>query len=158
MHFDRLHPIPPSFNPLPLPPGTTNPIFFLWLYLLIQQAKLFSGIHETVDSWYTTWWVSISIHFKTITAVSLVPIMQRYYIIIDSILYTVHFILWFFFLSKWKFVPLNLLHLLLSSPHPPPFWQPSVCSLYIYDSALVLLCLFICPQKSEIIQYLPFSV
>ena len=123
--------------------------------LLIQQAKLFSGIQETVDSWYTTWWVSISIHFKTITAVSLVLIIQRYYIIIDSRLYTSS--------RDSFFVVSGSLCLLISFTHfsPLPTLLPSdsdLSVLCIYDSALVLLCLFICPQKSEVIQYFPFSV
>ena len=57
--------------------------------------------------------------------------IQSYYSISQSIPHTVHYISLTHLFYNWKFVPLNLPHLFLSSPHPPLLWQLPVCSLYL---------------------------
>ena len=79
--------------------------------------------------------------------VSLVTIchhtQKRYYIIIDSISHTVHFIPMIPLFCNWKLVPLNLPHLFHSSPHLLPAGNHPfiLCS---YDAVYVSLCLLIC--------------
>ena len=57
--------------------------------------------------------------------------LQRYYIVINCIPHTVHFLPMSHLFCKWKFVPLNLPHLFISSPYFPSLWQTPVCSLYL---------------------------
>ena len=86
---------------------------------------------------------------------------QRYYIIIDYIPHTVHFIPVTHLLCSWKFVPLNRPHPFLSSPHPSLattclFSVSITLFLFCYVYSFVLF--FWIPHISEIIQYLSFSV
>ena len=65
-----------------------------------------------------------------ITTISLVKICHHTkIIIIDCIPHTIYFIPVTHLVYNWEFVPLNLPHLFLSSPHPSPLWQPPACSL-----------------------------
>ena len=105
---------------------------------------------------------SIFYTFQMMTTESLVTICHHTKILHNYWLYshTVHFIPVTHLFCNWKFVPLNLTHLLLSSPHPS---SKHLFVLCIYNSFFVLLCLFICsvfyiPHICEIIQYLSFSV
>ena len=57
--------------------------------------------------------------------------IKWYYIVVDYIPHMVHFIFITHLFCNWKFVPLNLLHLFLSSPCSSSFWQPNVSSQFL---------------------------
>ena len=58
--------------------------------------------------------------------------IQKYYIIIDYIPHTVHFIPLTHLFCNWRFALLNLPHWYLFSLHFTSPWQLPVCSLYLW--------------------------
>ena len=97
-----------------------------------------------------------------ITTISLVWYVtkEKYYICIDYILHTVHFIPVTHLFCNGKFVSVNLHHLFLFSLHSPPLWQQPVCPLYLslcfcFVMFVHLFC-FLDYTYNEIIQYFSF--
>ena len=86
------------------------------------NIMLVSHIHHNV----------LAFKYKMITTVSLITIcyhtklLQYYWLC--SLCYVLHPHDIYFITC---FVPLNFLHLFRPTPHPP-FWQPPVCSLYLW--------------------------
>ena len=83
--------------------------------------------------------------------------MQRYYIIIDYISHTVHFIPMTHLFCCWKFVSQPL------SPVSPPPTSPlaTTCLFSVTTTLFVMLLQLFCfqiPHISELLQYLSFSV
>ena len=80
----------------------------------------------------TTSWFDICIHYEMITMVSLVTICPHKKLLQFYWPYSLCCILHLstYLLYNWKSVPFNPLHLFY--PHAPPFWQPPICSLYLW--------------------------
>ena len=132
--------IPSLLLPL-LPLIITNLISFSMSLFVCFWSII--DLQHYVSSGCTVQWFNISIHFKMIATINLLSvIIQIYYIFIDYIPHTVYFIPMTHLFCNWKFVPLNLPHLFLSSPHLFPLWKPPVCSLYIWLCFVMSLHLF----------------
>ena len=86
----------------------------LFLYEFVYLFVSIVDLQYYVSSHYTTQWFSISIHFKMITT-SLPVTIQTYNIVTQYISHTIFFISVCHLFCNWKFVPLNLPHLFLSS-------------------------------------------
>ena len=92
-------------------------------------------IQHHVSSCYRTEWFAISVHFKLITATSLVTICHhaRIYKVINYILLTLYFMPVTHLFCSWKFAPLNL-------PYPFP---PSPLTYLFMSVTLFKCCWFV---------------
>ena len=68
----------------------------------------------------------------TLVTLSVICHHKKYYMLIDCMSHNVHSIPITHLICNWRFISLNLSHLLVFSPCPSVLWRPPVCSLYLW--------------------------
>ena len=81
--------------------------------------------------------------FKPVATISCHVNMKRYSIVKDYNPYTIHFISETDLFGSWKFVPLTLSYLFLSSSYHPSLWKIPIFSLYLQLFMFCHICSFV---------------